>query len=370
MQHNHPVSYAVTSVFNYPFHTEDIHRIAPLGFVPVAIHFRLFDILVEVGGPASGQDVLDIYQKSPSDSTTNGPRSANQTTRYLASTPSAIHGVLHFTTEILLSSAFLMRKLEATGFDYPFTELDIPMQYAHHLMENEKLTKLYTYAIMAAENRMASFNTFMEGRFGKEPTAPEHLKAVGYDLESVVAEARAMGLPVTMVDIGGGRGQLMREIKESIPGLESQDLIVEEFIQDITSISGLTLVEWDYTKEDNPQPIQGALFYRLASVLHNLPDLAAARLLQKMSDAMEPHSRIMIHERRKHAMADAHAAMIVLYEGREGSIDEWHLLAKLARLKLTFLGYPSGPERGAVEMRKIDWLEHILTQCARIMRQY
>ncbi|KAL2864258.1 uncharacterized protein BJX67DRAFT_373972 [Aspergillus lucknowensis] len=345
--------------------------VAPLGFVPVAIHFCLFDALVELDRPVKGQELLDAFpEKFCGRQTTaydtlfamtalswvelvDGNRyKANDTTRHLARTPSALHGVLHFATEILFSSAFLMRKLQASDFEYPFAGLDTPMQFAYRAMGNDRLAQMHTYDIMAEEGRIASFNTFMQGKLGNERTMPERLTLLGYDLASVVEEARGQGQPVTMVDVGGGRGDMMLQVKEAIPGLEEKDLIVEECNPDITAIPGLSLVVWDYNAKNSPQPVEGALVYHLAGVFHNLPDLDAVRLLRKLSEAMAPYSRVLVHERRKAAVPGSHAAMVVLYGGRERSVEEWNELVELAGLQVTFYAFPDDRGLGVVEMRK------------------
>lgn len=259
---------------------------------------------------------------------------------------------LHSTTEVLLSSAFLMRKLESTGFEYPFTGLETPTQHAYALMGRDNLASMHTYAIMAAEGRIASFNTFMQGRFGMDAKTPARLQSLGYDLSSVVQGAIEEGNPVRMVDIGGGRGDLLRDIKDAIPGLGDGDLIVAESNADITHIPGLTLVNWDYIAEDVPGLIKEALVYHLSGVLHNLPDLGAARLLQKIAGVMASYSRVLIHERCRDNIPAANATMVVLYGGRERSREDWRQLAELAGLKVTHMVFPDGAGAGAVEMRK------------------
>lgn len=251
-----------------------------------------------------------------------------------------------------MSSAFLMRKLEATGFEYPFTGLQTPTQHAYALMGRDDLAGLHTYAIMATEGRIASFNTFMQGRFGMDAKTSERLQALGYDISSVVQEARGEGIPVKMVDVGGGRGDLLREIKDAIPGFGEGDLIVAESNSDITDLPGLTLVNWEYLTEEVPDLIKGALVYHLSGVLHNLPDLGAARLLQKIAGAMERYSRVLIHERCRDEIPAANATMVVLYGGRERSREDWRQLAELAGLKVTFMVFPDGPGQGVVELRR------------------
>jgi hypothetical protein len=245
-----------------------------------------------------------------------------------------------------------MRKLQAENFQYPFRERETPFQFAYKSMGKDDLAKEHTYSIMVAENRMDSFNHFMVGKFMKTSTAPDRLRALGYDLESALNDAQA-STPLTMVDIGGGRGGMLLDFKAAFPQLQTADLIVQEFNHDITDIPGVTLALWNY-KGENPQPIKGPLIYHLAHILHNLSDLEAVRLLKKIAEAMAPHSRLLIHEFAKNATyAKMHAAMIALYGGRERSSAEWHQMADFAGFRVTFEAYPPFGE-GLVEMRKLE----------------
>lgn len=247
----------------------------------------------------------------------------------------------------------MMRKLKAESFAYPFQANDTPMQYAYELMGRGEYRKMNTYAIMAAEGRMDSFNSFMAGKFGGITTIPEQLKSVGYNLGAVLAE----GGPSTstkIVDIGGGRGELLLQLKDAFPQLQTEDLVVEEFQHDLDDVPGVTITQWDYSDESSPQPVKGALVYSLSYILHNLPDLNAVRLLQRVAEVMEPYSRLLVHESRKvKDMAASHATMILLYGGRERTPQEWRQMAKLAGLKVTFEGFPeSEPGSVIVEFRK------------------
>lgn len=49
-------------------------KIGSLGFVPVAVRFRIFPILSDFGGLANGRDVRDAYLKSVRGGTTDTPR--------------------------------------------------------------------------------------------------------------------------------------------------------------------------------------------------------------------------------------------------------------------------------------------------------
>lgn len=251
-----------------------------------------------------------------------------------------------------MAGAFLMKKLQDSDFAYPFAEADGPLQYAYRLMGEEPLSRQHTYSIMAAQGRMDSFNQFMVGKFLKFGTFPERVKQLRYDLDVVLGNQG--DLPgVAMVDIGGGRGELLLEIQAAYPHLQAEQLVVQEFNAAIDEVPGVRLMEWNY-KESAEQPIAGARIYSLQHILHNLPDLDAVALLQKLSRAMAPSSRLLIIEYAKNmTYASLHASMIALYGGRERSAAEWRQLAQVSGLEVSFEAYAHAGE-SLVEMRKVD----------------
>ncbi|KAJ6089300.1 hypothetical protein N7467_004516 [Penicillium canescens] len=350
---------------------------ASLGFVPVAIHFDLFEILVSLGSPATAEKVTTTCNARIKARDNNEPElstrlasdtlyimaglglvervdedrfNANAITKHMVAMPSAQHGALHFTTEGLMAGAFLMKKLQDTNFAYPFADADGPLQYAYRLMGQPELAAQHTYSIMETQGRMDSFNRFMVGKFFKFGTFPERVKSMGYDLDSALAMDGNPG-SAAMVDIGGGRGELLLEVQAVYPQLTADELIVQEFNAEIDSVPGVRLMEWNY-KESSEQPIRGARVYSLQHILHNLPDLDAVALLQKISKAMAPGSRILIIEYAKNlTYTSLHASMIALYGGRERSPEEWRQIAGLTGLKVTFEAYVKAGE-SLVEMRR------------------
>ncbi|KAJ5688417.1 hypothetical protein N7536_011036 [Penicillium majusculum] len=356
---------------------------ASLGFVPVAIHFDLFNILVGHGGPATADEISAICNARIQARAENEPElstrlasdtlyimaglglvervgedrfTANAITNHMVAMPSAQHGALHFTTEGLMAGAFLIKKLQDTRFAYPFAEADGPLQYAYRLMGQSELAEQHTYSIMETQGRMDSFNHFMVGKFLKFGTFPERVKSMGYDLDSALAGGTATNTSTgsaTMVDIGGGRGELLLEVQAAYPHLGAEGLIVQEFNADIDSIPGVRLMKWNY-KEEAEQPVRGACVYALQHILHNLPDLDAVALLQKISRAMAPGSRILIIEYAKNlTYTSLHASMIALYGGRERSSVEWRQMAGLCGLEVTFEVYVKAGE-SLVEMRIVQ----------------
>lgn len=249
-----------------------------------------------------------------------------------------------------MAGAFLMKKLEDTNFEYPFADADGPLQYAYRLMGEDDLAQEHTYSIMEKTGRMDSFNEFMVGKFLKFGTMPQRVQSLGYDLDAALA---GDGDSVAMVDIGGGRGELLLEVQAAYPHLRPESLVVQEFNAEIDNVSGVRLMEWNY-KELGEQPIKGARVYSLQHIVHNLPDLDAVALLQKISRAMGPESRLLIHEYAKNmTYTSLHANMIALYGGRERSAPEWRQLASVAGLEITFEAYARAGE-SLVEMRRVD----------------
>ncbi|KEF59875.1 uncharacterized protein A1O9_04723 [Exophiala aquamarina CBS 119918] len=347
---------------------------AALGFVPVAVHFNLFGLLNRIGPEATATQLTEASnaERSQEEKTTSplceNPKDTmfamaglglvdlvgeetyrtNTITEHMKTVPSSIHGMLHFTSEALWAAAFLMRKLRDTNFDYPFQENKTPTQYAYKLLGEDDYANEHTYSIMQDQGRMPSFNLFMEGKFGSFGTMPDRLKSFGYDLDSVFKSTNS---DIAIVDIGGGRGEMLLEVKKVFPYLEKQNLVLQEYHPELTNDEELTITHWDY-KDDSPEPVQGALVYSLTHIYHNLSDLEALRLMKKIAGAMSYHSRMLIHEFSKNSTyGKMHATMIELYAGRLRSSREWKQMAELVGLEVTFEAYPVAGE-GLVEMRR------------------
>ncbi|KFY11853.1 hypothetical protein V491_07024 [Pseudogymnoascus sp. VKM F-3775] len=345
-----------------------------LGFVPVVVHFRLLETLAKIGTAASSAEILKANdsertseEKAASplclklvedtlfvlsgqgfvDLISDNVFAPNAITHHWASQPSAPHGALHFTTEVLLASAFLMPKLRAINFTYPFTDADTPYQHAFSQLGRHDLAQKHTYSIMEETGRMDSFNIFMDGKFGSFGTLPERLRRFEYDLDTAIGGTES---DVVMVDIGGGTGAALLELKAEYPHLAASSLVVQEFQTDLQTLdNGITLQEWNF--KTSPQPIRGALVYSLTHILHNNSDLEALKLLKKLVDAMEPHSRLLIHEFSKNSnYGNMHGTMVGLYGGRLRSREEWAAIAEVVGLKITFEVYPDAGE-GLIEMK-------------------
>ncbi|RMZ90443.1 hypothetical protein DV736_g2318, partial [Chaetothyriales sp. CBS 134916] len=348
---------------------------AALAFVPVAIFFNLFQQLNRIGPVANAAALTEASdeerteeekEKAPLcqrltedtmlamaglglvDLVDDTTFRVNAITRHMVEVPSSIHGMLHFTTEPLWAAAFLMRQLHETKFEYPFRENQTPTQYGYKLIGEERFASEHTYSIMEMQGRMPSFNLFMEGKFGSFGTMPERVRRLGYDLGAVLLRDDS---EIAMVDIGGGRGEMLLEVKRAYPHLTKQNLILQDYHPELVNAEEVTITHWDF-KDDSPQRIRGALVYSLTHIYHNLSDLEALRLMKKIADAMAPHSRMLIHEFSKNSTyGKMHATMIELYAGRLRSSREWKQMADMVGLEVSFEAYPVAGE-GLIEMRK------------------
>ena len=253
-----------------------------------------------------------------------------------------------------MGSAFLMKRLVETDFAYPFQECEAPFQYAYKCMGSD-IAHEHAYTIMGLTGRLDSFNTFMTGKFGRGEPMPSRVQKLGYNLPGLLTQKDQDPQPPVVVDIGGGRGELLLELKDAFPHLGRHSLVLQEYNPDIGEVPEVTQMSWDYKDRgaNNEQPVKGALIYSLAFVLHNLSDFEAVRLLRKIAVAMDHRSRILIQELTKNAIsATTHAAMIIMYGGRERTSAEWRELAAEAGLMVSFEAYPPVGEC-LVEMRQI-----------------
>jgi len=246
-----------------------------------------------------------------------------------------------------MAAAFLYPKLAATNFEYPFKENQTAFQYAYERQGIAKYASQHLYATMFDQDRMASFNYFMEGKFVIPSPMPERAISLGYDLDAVV---KSTPNPV-IVDIGGGNGQMLLEVKAAYPQLGYDNLILEEFNAVIHPDKSIQAINWD-AKGDVAQPIIGATIYSLMHVFHNIPDIESLILMKTLCNAMDDSSRLLIHEFSKNLnYTNMHASMISMMGGGERSSKQWHQMAEISGLKVTFEHYATLGE-GLIEMRK------------------
>lgn len=97
------------------------------------------------------------------------------------------------------------------------------------------------------------------------------------------------------VDIGGGIGHQCHELITRLPQIR-RPIVLEDLAAAITHALPTPGVENRVYDFFTPQPIKGASFYYLKSVLHDWPDDRCIEILSNQRDAMGEESVILIDE--------------------------------------------------------------------------
>lgn len=161
---------------------------------------------------------------------------------------------------------------------------------------------------------------------------PARVGALVYDLNSVMSKDS-----MVVVDIGGGQGEMLLELKEAYPYLKRENPILQEFNADTTPRANITAMEWNF-KGPELQLVTGANVYNLMHICHNLPE-------ENCHDD-GPNSRAWIQKFSKSLKnSNIHTGMITWFGGRERGSEEWHTMAEIAGLKVAFEGYAELGER-------------------------
>ncbi|KAI4162077.1 MAG: hypothetical protein LQ342_004247 [Letrouitia transgressa] len=97
------------------------------------------------------------------------------------------------------------------------------------------------------------------------------------------------------VDVGGSIGHQCARLKQKFPDLKGRIVLqdLEETIKNAPPIEGVEMMSHDFFKA---QPIKGAKFYYLRTVLHDWDEAKSLAILENLKAAMAPDSRILIDE--------------------------------------------------------------------------
>lgn len=158
-----------------------------------------------------------------------------------------------------------------------------------------------------------------------------------FPVEERFAEATTyqQAMPI-FVDIGGGFGADLAAFELRYPGIKSK-LILEELPDVVESIIdlpvGIETLPYDFF---TPQPVLGASFYYMRTILHDWPDREASMILQRIHTAMTPESTLLINE---FIMPDSGApqlpskldlSMMAMFSSMERTCRQWKNLLQSA----------------------------------------
>ncbi len=188
---------------------------------------------------------------------------------------------------------------------------------------------------------------------GRRPSldagAGEFLSA---DDRSKVAACDFSGVE-TLIDVGGGRGELLLAILEQSPWLRGTVFDLPELASAATTLLGAsplgeraTFVGGDFFTE---VPV-GADVYLLANIVRDWGDADAVRILRTCLGAMRPESRLLVVEPSTPdapAVEDLHR-MVLFGLARERSLEELHALISSAGFR------PGRARRAGPRLRIIE----------------
>ncbi|EXJ85180.1 hypothetical protein A1O3_05855 [Capronia epimyces CBS 606.96] len=165
---------------------------------------------------------------------------------------------------------------------------------------------------------------------------------------------------VSLVDIGGGVGNVVKRILQDYKKLnpknvvlQDQDNIIDMADKEKTPPEGVRLVKHDFW---GPQPIKGAKAYYFRRVFHDYSDELCAKALRQIVPAMAPDSRILIAdmllpdimtEKEAHTAALDVACMVM--GGKERTEDDFRRLFDSVGLDLVAIHRAPGAAAGVVE---------------------
>ncbi|KAI1659016.1 putative O-methyltransferase [Daldinia decipiens] len=186
-----------------------------------------------------------------------------------------------------VSFRHLPEYLKNTGYTLPTSVTDGPFQAAHK-------TELSSFAWLdKTPPYLQAFNNYMSAyRLGK----PSWVDPGFYPVSDRLIEGFNSDYSnVFLVDIGGGKGHDLHELKAKYPQIPGK-LILQDRPAVISTASddSFEAVSHDFF---TTQPIKNARAYYLHSILHNWGDDDCIKILQQLKPAMKPgYSRLLLNE--------------------------------------------------------------------------
>lgn len=144
------------------------------------------------------------------------------------------------------------------------------------------------------------------------------------------------------VDIGGGRGLALLDLRQNLPQLQGR-LVLQERQEVLDAISAADLPGVEKMQHDffTAQPVPGAQIYYIRRVFHDWRDDEARAILENIKPAMASDSRILISDMalpEPVGAEDANAVwldlMMMTIGGKERTRRDWEGLVASAGLRM------------------------------------
>jgi hypothetical protein len=206
-----------------------------------------------------------------------------------------------------------------------------------HSWYDEKLGKNF-WEVLSSDESGARLQRFSRGL---SLFAAMHPVVGMFPFSELLAHGNSVDRPLC-VDIGGGRGLAMLELKDACPDLKGEVILQdrEAVLDDIPEkeLPGVTKMAHDFFTE---QPVKNSQVYYIRRVMHDWQDADAAKILQSIVPAMAKDTRVLISDMCMPdpvSFQDAGAIwmdlMMLTIGGKERTHTDWENLAKMSGLKL------------------------------------
>ncbi|KAI1491131.1 putative O-methyltransferase [Biscogniauxia mediterranea] len=233
--------------------------------------------------------------------------------------------------------------LKAIKYGHPTDLMNGPFQAAHK-------TQLPFFAWLDKNPPyLQIFNNYMAAyRAGK----PSWVDPGFYPVAELAEGFDPSTNEVLLVDVGGGMGHDLQELKQKHPSLPGK-LVLQDRPEVISSVEGSQGV-FEAASHDffTPQPVTNARAYYLHSVLHDWDDNDCLRILEQLKPAMKPgYSKLLINEiivpsqNATWPITSMDQLVFALGAMRERTEGDWQDLLKKAGFKIVKIySYEMGSE--------------------------
>jgi len=163
---------------------------------------------------------------------------------------------------------------------------------------------------------------------------------------------------IVLVDVGGGKGHVINEIRNTYPGIQGKMVLEDmQFVLEggtVVPEEAGALQPYDFFKE--VQPIKGANYF-FKSIFHDWPDKACLQILQNLAPAMRghPNSRLLIcdlviPDQNPDAGQLLRDMNMLLIGGKERSITQWRTLLGEVHFQINQIYGSEKPDSSIIEV--------------------
>ncbi|BCR97116.1 uncharacterized protein AKAW2_30435A [Aspergillus luchuensis] len=261
-----------------------------------------------------------------------------------------IRGLFQFVMDEHMPTHLKMHDFLAyNGWKSPDSVSNNPYTYTHETGGKGMFQHLASYP-----SRMEAFN---KGMTMQAMTSGWMLDV--YPFKKVISDQTPATNDPVAVDIGGGKGRAIRQIRslcDGLPGryiLEDQEHVIRSIVP---PPDGIEMVPHDFFTE---QPVKGALIYLIRRCLHNWPPSKVTEILKKTVAAMEVNkSRLLIEEilvpQTKAGIEEGWMDVLMMsLGGKQRTIEEWRTVLAEVGLRVGKVYQVPGSCNGIIEAWRV-----------------